>query len=115
MQDEMGPFLYSPVDTTDGEIRLLTLHPASDKEALIVCDLERVKLRDNPQFEAISYTWGDEHPSVQIVLNDAAFKVRENAAAALRRLRRRKGSRRVWIDAICINQGRSRSATGKSR
>ncbi|VUC26144.1 unnamed protein product [Clonostachys rosea] len=99
----MSPFVYSPVNTADGEIRLLTLHPAG-KEAPIVCDLQRVKLRDNPQFEAISYTWGDEHPSVQIFLNDTIFKVRENAAAALRRLRRRRGLRRVWIDAICINQ-----------
>ncbi|CAH0058500.1 unnamed protein product [Clonostachys solani] len=104
MPDDMGAFLYSPVDTAEGEIRLLTLHPTADKEAPIVCDLHRVKLRDNPEFEAISYTWGDEHPSVQIVLNDTTFKVRENAAAALRRLRRRKGTRRVWIDAICINQ-----------
>ncbi|CAG9978008.1 unnamed protein product [Clonostachys byssicola] len=104
MKNVTVPFLYSPVDTANGEIRLLTLHPATDKEASIVCDLERVRLRDNPQFEAISYTWGAEHPSVQIILNDSTFYVRENAAAALRRLRRRKGSRRVWIDAICINQ-----------
>ena len=38
------------------EIRLIHLQPG-DTDSL-VCDLEVASLKDNPSYEALSYTWG---------------------------------------------------------
>lgn len=100
----MSTFSYQPVDSTVGEIRLLILHPAAKHDADIQCNLETVNLSARPQYDALSYTWGYAGYADHIHLNAQAFPVRENAAQALRRLRLPKKIRRIWIDAICINQ-----------
>ncbi|KAM7198192.1 Heterokaryon incompatibility protein (HET) domain containing protein [Naviculisporaceae sp. PSN 640] len=102
------PSPYEPVDSAKGQIRLLVLYPpdSSSKQARTIrCDLEYAYLSSKPQYEALSYTWGTagEIPS-EIKLGSQQFEVRENVAAALRRLRHPKKARVLWIDAICINQ-----------
>ena len=57
-----------------------------------------------PQYEALSYTWGPQSPTVEITINEQPFAVRENLYNALTRLRRSDKHRVLWIDAICINQ-----------
>jgi hypothetical protein len=57
-----------------------------------------------PEFEALSYVWGDPLITRQIKLNSQPFRVTENLEAALRRLRHDDRARIMWIDAICINQ-----------
>ncbi|VUC33479.1 unnamed protein product [Clonostachys rosea] len=104
MASEQDSFSYKPVDSGNAEIRLLILHPSARHDADIVCDLQPVSLRDNPKFEALSYTWGDDSADKDVILNGGIFRIRENAAAALRSLRWKVRRRRVWIDAICINQ-----------
>lgn len=60
---------------------------------------------------ALSYVWGDLNSNCEILLNGALFKVTTNLHQALRQLRMSQGDEirtrklRVWIDAICINQG----------
>jgi hypothetical protein len=56
------------------------------------------------EYEALSYTWGDESCPQQITLNNRTFEVTRNLEAALRHLRHQYLPRRLWIDAICINQ-----------
>lgn len=102
------PSPYEPVDSAKGQIRLLVLYPpdSNPKQARTIrCDLEYAYLSSKPQYEALSYTWGTpgEIPS-EIRLGSQQFEVRENVAAALRRLRHPKKARVLWIDAICINQ-----------
>lgn len=60
-------------------------------------------------FLALSYVWGDDVACHAILLNGKKFMVRANLLEALRRLRNsvevKKAKLKVWVDAICINQG----------
>ncbi|KAM7221187.1 Heterokaryon incompatibility protein (HET) domain containing protein [Rhypophila decipiens] len=103
------PSPYEPVDSANGQIRLLVLYPPDNsyKQAhTIRCDLKLVHLSSKPQYEALSYTWGTarENNPDEIRLGSQQFEVRENVFAALRRLRHPKKPRTLWVDAICINQ-----------
>lgn len=104
MSKMSGP-IYQPMASSEGEIRVLILHPAASHGDDIHCQLTTVRLRDKPQFEALSYTWGLTGTPDEIRINGHRFQVWENAGAALRRLRLPKAPRRLWVDAICINQG----------
>lgn len=73
-----------------------------------------------PKFEALSYTWGSSaDPDTVLVLDEAVegegeadqgteimrqLNVTQNLAIALKHLRYANKSRRMWIDAICIDQ-----------
>ncbi|TPX18633.1 uncharacterized protein E0L32_002490 [Thyridium curvatum] len=95
---------YRPIDSAHGEIRRLVLHPASKRDAEIVCELEPVRLSANPEFEALSYSWGSVGQATDIRLSGHKMQAWENCAAALRCLRLPKKKRLLWIDALCINQ-----------
>ncbi|KAF4334681.1 heterokaryon incompatibility [Fusarium beomiforme] len=107
-QFRLGPMEsspYQPLRSSDGQIRLLILYPAFQQRASIRCSLEPTLLSSNPAYEALSYTWGDPGNGCSISLSNHDFRVGDNAAAALRRLRWKMKKRVLWIDAICINQG----------
>ena len=75
-----------------------------------------MRLSEKPEYDAISYVWGTDEPSHEIVINGQKATIRTNLHSALLRFRRspeRNGSqqtsdrnlqRRLWADAICINQ-----------
>ncbi|KAH6658526.1 heterokaryon incompatibility protein-domain-containing protein [Truncatella angustata] len=57
------------------------------------------------RYEALSYVWGDNSKPRYIFCNgEELFPVTQNLYAALRSLRLPQQGRRLWIDAICINQ-----------
>lgn len=87
------------------EIRVLYLHPSVDPDASIKCSRQVVSLDDDPDYEALSYAWGDPSAVRPISLDgDPAFSVTLNAWAALRALRHQDRCRVLWVDAICIRQ-----------
>lgn len=86
------------------EIRLLTLHPDKSAEAYIRGSLQTASLKNNIQFEALSYVWGDVHLTEAISVEHADFQVTGNLACALRRLRYESRPRVLWVDFICIDQ-----------
>lgn len=55
-------------------------------------------------YEALSYTWGGFAEGRTIDLHGEAYTISDNLFAALKRLRKLNAVRRLWIDAICINQ-----------
>ncbi|GES59488.1 HET-domain-containing protein [Aspergillus terreus] len=59
-------------------------------------------------YEALSYTWGEDHGSetayVVSSAHDTQLRIGANLALALRHLRSEDGPRALWVDAICINQ-----------
>ncbi len=63
-----------------------------------------VTLRDR-LYEALSYTWNSQYPSLPLRCNGSELLVTPNVEAALRQLRRYFFRRRLWIDAVCIYQG----------
>ena len=94
---------YQLVDT-HLSIRVLHLLPAKSSLDDIECRLQVVRLVDDPVYEALSYTWGDESHRRYISVNDQRFSVTSNLWAALRYLRHTSETRSLWVDAICINQ-----------
>lgn len=83
--------------------RILTLEPGRDDEPfrgrLEICSAAKC-----PPYEALSYCWGDDRPTTEIWIDGTALPIRPNLAAALHSLRLQDGVRRLWIDAISINQ-----------
>ena len=97
-------FTYDGLDQSAPQIRVLVLHPASNKRADIHCTLEQVPVASNPVYEALSYTWGSTEQKCIIHVNGRPFIITRNLDIALRYLRSYSETRVLWIDAICINQ-----------
>jgi hypothetical protein len=95
--------IYTPLNKEMQEIRLLTLL-AGEESDLIRCELEIHVLDSCPEFEALSYFWGEPSLIEPVVVNDFTVKITHNLAVALRYLRRPQACRLLWIDALCINQ-----------
>ncbi|KAH7304770.1 heterokaryon incompatibility protein-domain-containing protein [Stachybotrys elegans] len=83
--------------------RILYLHAGVGDEPLSGA-LEVIDAENTPPYEALSYCWGSEGPSTTIRIEGSDLPIRSNLAAAMRSLRRSEGARRIWIDALCINQ-----------
>ncbi|KAE9364416.1 HET-domain-containing protein, partial [Stipitochalara longipes BDJ] len=98
--------IYPELDKTSNSIRILELQPDRRGNDLIRCNLIAVSLDDLPEYEALSYMWGepDGDAQFQIWVNGAPVRVRQNLWYALQRLRLKITGRRLWIDALCINQ-----------
>ncbi|KAH8649427.1 heterokaryon incompatibility protein-domain-containing protein [Tricladium varicosporioides] len=99
----MGPY-KQPLDASRKEIRRLILQPLSAGPE-IQCSTEAVSLLDKPDYEALSYVWGDASIRKNIVFNGNELSVTSNLAVALYHLRHQNKLRRLWVDALCINQG----------
>lgn len=98
----LGGHNFEPLPGPD-IIRLLTLHPAS-KGPDLSCELTTTRLGDNPDYEALSYCWGNPLVTRSIQCDGRDFAVTANLFDALTRLRHPSERRTVWIDALCINQ-----------
>ena len=85
------------------EVRLLRLHSGAPWERLD-CDIIQCPKEELPRYQAISYTWGQKTQSHLIWIKNQPLRIPANAHEVLHRLRRRKKSRCLWIDSICIDQ-----------
>ena len=109
--------------SSDRSIRILKLQPSRRFSSQIVCDLEEVSFSDVPEFsefpdgpkrsglgagtppyEALSYVWGYTTGDHEITCDGAPLLVISNCLDALRHIRLRRNVRRLWVDAICIDQ-----------
>ncbi|KAK6606934.1 heterokaryon incompatibility protein [Botrytis cinerea] len=98
----MTPY-SQPLSLPNREIRILILQPLSQGTP-IQCTVETISLLSRSSYEALSYVWGDASIRQTITFNDAPFSVTQNLAIALHHLRLPNKPRRLWVDAICINQ-----------
>jgi hypothetical protein len=93
-----------PLDPNHQEIRVLELQPGPEASDLIG-QLDRCSVNNPQLYEALSYTWGPSHKSEKIHIgSNEVLVITDNLASALRVLRSNDNIRRIWIDAICINQ-----------
>ncbi|KAL5318093.1 hypothetical protein ACEPPN_015197 [Leptodophora sp. 'Broadleaf-Isolate-01'] len=108
---------YAPLDRSRREIRLLKRESeswiASPAEIYYGFYFQHVSLDENPDFVALSYTWGPKEPPIQVLMYDASptggktvqtVQITENLAHSLDELISFAAERPLWIDAICINQ-----------
>lgn len=63
------------------------------------------ELEHAPEYDALSYVWGDPNDRTSIRCNGKVLQITKNLKAALRKVRHSDRSRFLWADAICINQG----------
>ncbi|KAI0884041.1 heterokaryon incompatibility protein-domain-containing protein [Annulohypoxylon maeteangense] len=98
---------YNPLPEDGSQIRLITILPGG-KHKKVKCTVSNFPFvknaSQNPEYEALSYVWGDATITTSITLNSRPFQVTTNLEAALRALRLRNKKRLVWVDAICIDQ-----------
>lgn len=95
----------------DDEFRVLQLDYSSP---VLRGELELVKFSWEDQYATLSYAWDHEQPQGCIRLGSSILQVSWTVAKALWRLRA-LGVHRVWVDQVCINQGKYRNATSRSR
>lgn len=90
---------------SDKDIRLLVLHPGRFDDEVHV-HMEHVTLgTQHPNYEALSYTWGNQSKTGIIRNYDKDILVTPNLHSALRYLRLEDRDRVLWVDALCIDQG----------
>jgi hypothetical protein len=99
-------FRYEPLPKDNNKrssTRLLQLLPGS-KEEPIKCGVVNINLYDKPDYEALSYCWGNPANTIRIHSGKEYIEVTRNLHDALVQLRNEDNSRILWVDAICINQ-----------
>lgn len=95
--------IYNEINASLGQIRVLRLK-AGDVGEEISCTLENLCLDDVPDYEALSYVWGNHEDLVPITFEGQIKMVTRNLRSALIGIRRVYSDRIVWVDALCINQ-----------
>lgn len=105
-------YKYKPLKT-NRSTRLFTLLPALKFDAPIQGFLDEIDLDSHPFYEGVSYLCGDLVPGHDVYIFStrsdqtkevACIPVYPNCLAALRVLRYRLKPRRLWVDAISIDQ-----------
>lgn len=107
----LPPFQYTPLPFPTTSFRILHLQPTPTDLATpwpsipLRGTLLPYPISSPPAYHALSYCWGDATPADTIIIDGAALRITASCATALRRmLRGRPRGRKVWVDAICINQ-----------
>ncbi|KAK5715199.1 hypothetical protein LTR17_016948 [Elasticomyces elasticus] len=98
--------LYTKVDASRKEIRLLILRKAKGRSDDIHCDLRRTTLSKTPKalYQTVSYVWGDVTAKSSIYVNDQQIEIGRSAEQVLRRFRSKDRDVILWIDAVCVDQ-----------
>jgi hypothetical protein len=104
MSHEDRSYDYKPLEHSDS-IRLIDLLPGL-RGTPLSCNIIEVQIADRPQYEALSYAWGDPifSHSIQELTKSTHLRITVNLHDALQAIRHEHKSRILWIDAICINQ-----------
>ncbi|SPJ90985.1 uncharacterized protein FTOL_13387 [Fusarium torulosum] len=118
IREDEAPLLELPPIDANTQIRLITLLPAEDPSEggkgvdPIQCTLQAYSLAQAPEYEALSYTWGQmhRHLPISVIATDddrestkGSLLTTPQLQMALWRLRRTT-PRQLWIDQLCINQ-----------
>lgn len=82
------------------DIRILKLMPGEENED-IYCELDCVSLDDKPEYEAISYVWGDPKMTRKIRCGRGVLDVTVNLYSVLHQIRSPTALRKLWADAVC--------------
>ena len=86
-------------------IRVLHMKPGDENDQ-IQGSLRHLELdtEPSPQYECVSYVWGNPQSVRSITINEQCVVVQKNLYDALRYIRSKTKTVIVWADAICINQ-----------
>lgn len=105
-QGKMG-FRYRQLNAN--ETRLLK--PLSGSSNSLSFEISHISLLSKPRYGALSYTWGPPGDASTVLLNGQSFPIRQNLYDALQQIQSSKlFDEYLWIDAICISQGKDDDA-----
>ncbi|KAK2759641.1 heterokaryon incompatibility protein [Colletotrichum kahawae] len=94
---------YIPLPSKSS-FRLLELFPSSSRGAPLRGRLVQSDITYQPDYEALSYVWGDASPSEHILIDEHNVPITTNLHSALVHLRDSSEARTLWVDALCIDQ-----------
>lgn len=110
----MEPYKHRPLNKKSHQIRLLRIrkYNKQDLDSSVILELRHAYPGEKDlQFNALSYAWGDEQPTHEVVILDGVisgcFRVRQNLYDyfLVARISREEWSTEwIWIDQICIDQ-----------
>jgi hypothetical protein len=95
--------IYKLLNGACREFRRLILRPGEPRDP-IICSLDTSSLDDGPEYEALSYVWGQDMAPDHLSLEGTTMPITSNLDVALRHLRLPAEPRMLWVDALCINQ-----------
>jgi len=104
------PYVYSPLNDLNDEIRVVKIHTLNATNNVIECDIEHCLLSEAVDtYEAVSYVWGNHSDDHHILCDNGKshLQVKPSLHVILSRiasLPENTGHQRYWIDSICINQ-----------
>jgi len=116
----MKDYTYRPLKGPKAQIRLVRLLPLTttpeqqgSHQLELRCTLKSACLRDNPEYTALSYTWGTQGRTSRLIVKDykgdpangeTAILITPSLEAALLNFRQPTKCITLWIDQLCINQ-----------
>ena len=105
-QQNPATFVYSPINSLAGEIRLLRVKEAIFRTDIVECDLITVSLGQCEDFMALSYCWGSSTLSEVVLCNGKRHSISASLNAALKATREdcKIRGRLIWSDAVSIDQ-----------
>ena len=105
-QHNCSPLLYSPINSSKGEIRLLRVKNAFFRTDVVECDLVTTSLDKCIDFIALSYCWGSDQRSEVMLCNGTRCPITASLNAALKGFREsgHTAGHLLWADAVSINQ-----------
>src|SRR5271156_5680745 len=91
------------------EIRFVRRTIVDDSTFTIV--LQKANLGDAPDFDALSYAWGDREQSTPVGAagGPTSVEIAPNLRSAMNHFWSSSLERAIWIDALCIYQDRHRT------
>jgi hypothetical protein len=98
-----NPLQYLPLDHATDEVRLINLMGAKDPTDPLVAEFAYTPMNDETVYHALSYVWGQENASHEILLNGQTFLIRKYLDTCLRAIRATDSRIVVCVDAICID------------
>ncbi|KAJ2996462.1 hypothetical protein NUW58_g974 [Xylaria curta] len=98
----LPPYQYRPLNT--GDFRLFILKKSSFYPSVIHGEIVHTPTHPPPDYEAVSYRWGSPETTEEIIVDGCRLRVTKSAFDLLLARRSVWRERRIWIDAICINQ-----------
>ncbi|KAI0834873.1 heterokaryon incompatibility protein-domain-containing protein [Hypoxylon sp. FL0890] len=88
--------------------RILEILPTHNAKEQLHCKLREIDIHVDPYYDALSYTWGLPHFTERLLIEDngkwTVLRITTNLRDALLRFRLRLDVRKLWVDALCINQ-----------
>lgn len=85
------------------EMRLVNILPGNQQDPLQGVIIH-VQSTSPPPYRALSYVWGTDKQTKELVTPDGTLGITLSLSKALHSLRRKDQTITLWVDAICINQ-----------